>query len=39
MRIALGQLAATSQKEENLEAARTAVRDARNGGADLLLLP
>ncbi len=39
MRIALGQLAASAQKEENLEAARRAVRDARSGGADLLLLP
>ena len=39
MRIALGQLAATMRKEENLELARRAIRDARAGGADLLLLP
>ena len=39
MRIALGQLAASIRKEENLDAARRAVRDARRGGADLLLLP
>lgn len=39
MRIALGQLAATTRKEDNLEAARRAVREARHSGADLLLLP
>ena len=39
MRIALGQLAATVRKEENLELGRRAIRDARAGGADLLLLP
>ena len=39
MRIALGQLVATSRKDENLEAAERAIRDARSGGADLLLLP
>src|SRR6516162_5570390 len=39
MRIALGQLAATMHKEENLELARRAIRDARAGGADLLLFP
>jgi predicted amidohydrolase len=39
MRIALGQLAASGRKEENLEAARQAVQAARRGGADLLLLP
>ena len=39
MRIALGQLAASSRKDDNLESARRAIRDARHGGADLLLLP
>lgn len=39
MRIALGQLAASARKEENLEAARRAIRDARGAAADLLLLP
>ncbi|HKV43177.1 MAG TPA: carbon-nitrogen hydrolase family protein [bacterium] len=39
MRIALGQLAASGRKEENLDAARQAVHAARHGGADLLLLP
>ncbi len=39
MRIALGQLVSSPQKEENLEAARRAIRDARRGGADLVLLP
>jgi deaminated glutathione amidase len=39
MRIALGQLAATLHKEENLEVGRRAIRDARARGADLLLLP
>ena len=39
MRIALGQLAATVRTEENLELGRRAIRDARAGGADLLLLP
>jgi deaminated glutathione amidase len=39
MRIALGQLAASARKDENLEAARRAIREARSGRADLLLLP
>jgi predicted amidohydrolase len=39
MRIALGQLAASARKEENVESARRAIREARQGGADLLLLP
>jgi len=39
MRIALGQLAASARKEDNLEAGRRAVREARRAGADLLLLP
>ncbi len=39
MRIALGQLAASTRKEDNLDAACRAVRAARRAGADLLLLP
>lgn len=39
MRIALGQLAATARKDENLASARRAIREARGGGADVLLLP
>jgi deaminated glutathione amidase len=39
MRIALGQLVSSARKEENLEAARHAIREARRNGADLLLLP
>lgn len=39
MRIALGQLSASTRKEDNLDAARRAVREARRSGADLLLLP
>lgn len=39
MRIALGQLCASPRKEENLDAARRAIREARHRGADLLLLP
>lgn len=39
MRIALGQLISSPSKEETLAAARGAIRDARRGGADLLLLP
>jgi predicted amidohydrolase len=39
MRIALGQLVSSQDKRDNLETARRAIRDARAGGADLLLLP
>ena len=39
MRIALGQFVSSRRKEDNLETARRAVREARRGGADLLLLP
>jgi len=39
MRIALGQLAASARKDENLEAGRRAIREARSRGADLVLLP
>lgn len=39
MRIALGQFVSSPRKEDNLETARRAVREARRGGADLLLLP
>jgi deaminated glutathione amidase len=39
MRIALGQLTASIHKDENLQLARRAIREARAGGADLVLLP
>jgi predicted amidohydrolase len=39
MRIALCQLASSARKEDNLHAARHALREARRGGADLALLP
>jgi len=39
MRIALGQLISFPQKDETLAAALRAIREARRGGADLLLMP
>jgi predicted amidohydrolase len=39
MRIALGQLISSPRKDETLSAAIRAIREARRGGADLLLLP
>ena len=39
MRIALGQLVSSPRKEENLEAARRAIGEARRRGTDLLVLP
>jgi predicted amidohydrolase len=39
MRVALGQLVSSPRKEENLEAACRAIREARQGGADVVLLP
>ena len=39
MRIALGQLTSSPRKDETLNAALRAVREARRAGADLLLLP
>ncbi len=39
MRIALGQLVSSARKEENLDAALHAIRQARRSGADLVLLP
>jgi predicted amidohydrolase len=39
MRIALGQLISSPRKDETLTGALRAVREARRGGADLLLMP
>jgi predicted amidohydrolase len=39
VRIALGQLISSPKKEETLASARRAIREARRGDADLLLLP
>jgi deaminated glutathione amidase len=39
MRIALGQLTSSPRKDETLSGAVRAIREARRGGADLVLLP
>jgi predicted amidohydrolase len=39
MRIGLCQLVSSTRKSDNLEAARSAIRDAKRKGADLALLP